>query len=683
MRIAPRCAQVDTPAAAEARRASAPCRERYSGRADWNEWADVLRLADVQYELLAGDRGRAEPLREAIRTLLAVQVREFAEEPFLRLAKALDVRAQELTPIPAAEWPSACDERAEHYTEPSVEDLEAARLAFQRRLDALAAWMPALGQPGSRWAQFLFWDESRDLASRMPKATPDAKLLDRLEVRWKAAPTVWDEERLFETSLAAQTYIRLLRSFLVGETQAQYAAAWHELGEWLVTLEADRWDTSKVAAAVARRESLAQASRLTASIRRELSRPNLIIQVRGKWLESQLKQPIDEPYDVNGVFAGTRSVGSGRMRGTMWGEFLPSTAVGRWVLRLSATSTARTTGSQEGVSVVSRATTRVAATKPFRMDARGLIPQRANAGATTSITYESINSSGFGRRRSRAVSETYARRPQAEADGAAYARRSILETINEEAAKVAGDFNKTYHAQLRDPRLNALRPAPLIRVAAADEMVRWECLLEAPAGFGAPLPPPADDPGTEVVMCLGASALEEQAAITLGGRQMTGAELTEALGSALGTAAAGTSDEFHVTFEQDPCDVRFEEDVIHVRLHINKFDSADVNYPAMTVDVGYQPQQRDGQVVFVRQGRLRVTPLAGNEDEGQPTRMSGRQQTLRLAVQRKLGKVLSEELTAASIDLPLAGEKQTALRVEQARMVGPWLQLGLSPAPES
>ncbi len=303
------------------------------------------------------------------------------------------------------------------------------------------------------------------------------------------------------------------------------------------------------------------------------------------------------------------------------------------------------------------------------------------AGADTSIVYESIDAPGLARRRSRAVSETYARRPRAEAESAAYARRSVLDTINEQAAKVADDFNKSYHAQLRDPRLTALRPAPVVRVTADDGVVRWQCLLEAPRGFAAPAPPPADDLGTEVVMCLAPSAMEEQAAIALGGRQMSGAELVEAMGSALGKSSDAASDEFHVTFEPDPCDVRFEDGVIHVRLYINKFDSADVKYPAMTVDVGYQPEQRDGEVVFVRQGRLRVTPLTGKDEDGEKPKISGRQQTLKLAVQRKLGKVLTAELAAAGVKLPLAEGEPSALRMERARVVGSWLQIGLAPEP--
>jgi hypothetical protein len=528
----------------------------------------------------------------------------------------------------------------------------------------------------------LYWSEIKLLAAPdKPAPAPTAEVLDRLETRWTAAPLVWDDESLFAASLAARKYIPMLRGYLRGETRDEHAMAWNELADLLLQIGSENANTSRIAAAVIGRERLGQSSLLTASIRRELSRPNLIVEVRTKWLESQFAQRIDEPYQVDGVFAGSRSYGSGRMVGAMQGQVLDSRAVGQWLLRISATSSARATGGGDRVSVVSRATTRVSASKPFVIDARGVTPLRATAGAVTSIDYESINASGLARRRSAAISETYARRPQAEAESAAYARRSILERINGEAAKVATDFNRSYHEQLRDPRINALRPGPQVRVRAAGETLRWECLLEGPAAFGAPAPPPQFDAGTEIAMSLAASTLEEQGVMTLGGRQMTGAQLRENLGPALAKSETIEGDDFNVRFESDPCDFRIDEGAIHARLYITSFDSADTKYPAMTVDVAYKPEEREGQVVFVRQGRVRVAPRSLGE--GQAPVISGRQQTLRLAVERRLAKVLTEELLFSNASLPLTGDKETSVRLERARIAGPWLQIGMAPEKKS
>src|SRR5262249_48441000 len=160
------------------------------------------------------------------------------------------------------------------------EQLDAARRLFEQRLNALVAWMPALEQKDNTWHKFLFWDESRQLASSQPGPAPTNDTFDRLEMRWAGAPAGWGENRMFETSLAAQNYIRLVRGYLAGESREQHAAAWRELGVLLGSLGPQRSDTSKAAAAVDRRERLGEGSKLTSSIRRELSRPNLIVQIR-------------------------------------------------------------------------------------------------------------------------------------------------------------------------------------------------------------------------------------------------------------------------------------------------------------------------------------------------------------------------------------------------------------------
>jgi len=676
---------LDTPAAGEARAALIAVQNAYQHDAAWTEWAAQLSLLDVQYELWAGERGRPETLEAAVAQLRAGRVPQFADATFVRLAKALEVRASELQPLPSTEWLSACASAGEAFEPITAELVGALRATCRDRLAAFAKHYPPIREPKNAWHQFLYWDEVEYLTASMPGPTPAPAELDRIEMRWSAVPTVWRDDLLFEASLSVRQFIRLLRAEMIAETAPQRVAAWTELAQLLSARAMDPNLGAPIAAAVRRRESLGQASPLTATVRRELSRPNILLQVDAKWLTSELRQPVDDSYDVNGVFAGTRSVGRGRMTGEMSAKFLPSSAIGRWELQFRGTSTARASGSQDRVNVVSRATTQVAATKPFRLDEVGLTPELALAGATTSIVYESIDSPGLPRRRSQAVSETHARRPQAERESAAYARRSILDQINEQAATMAADFNRAYHRDVRDPRIVAGRPAPRIRVMADDRFVSWEALLEGPQTFAAASTPEAYDCGNPVVMSVAPSVLEEQATISLGGRELTGAELGEQFWQQPAEAQPASQrkrgdDEFRVTFAARPCEVQFLEGAVRVRLFVEKFDSADVKYPAMTVDVKYKPESRDGRLVLLREGKVKVMPLA--TAAGAP-KLSGRQQTLRLAVERKLSKVLTAEIAGEPLKLPISADEERPLRVENVRLAGEWLQLGLAPAPRS
>ncbi len=194
------------------------------------------------------------------------------------------------------------------------------------RLDALQRELPTVATPGDEWNEFLFWSATHDLVF---KDTRDLVLLDRLESRWQGAPLVWDAPELLEASLAIQSYIPLYRAWLAKETPEERAAAWTELGTLLEgDTSAASPNAARIAALVDEREGLNQASALTASIRREFSRPNVILRARTAWVQQQLSEDISDRYTVNDVYAGVRQYGQGTLTGTMKCRILPSLSVG-------------------------------------------------------------------------------------------------------------------------------------------------------------------------------------------------------------------------------------------------------------------------------------------------------------------------------------------------------------------
>jgi hypothetical protein len=107
---------------------------------------------------------------------------------------------------------------------------------------------------------------------------------------------------------------------------------------------------------------------------------------------------------------------------------------------------------------------------------------------------------------------------------------------------------------------------------------------------------------------------------------------------------------------------------------VNSFDSAEVVYPAMTIDARYKLEQRPAGVVLVRDGGVRVRGSA----EASGGRTSGRQQTLRLAVERKLNKALPVELVWAAPKLPMTDSARQALAVRSAVADDGWLQIAFN-----
>ena len=670
----PAYALIDTPAAHDARATIRQLWKQYGSRPEWAEWSRQLNLPDVEYELRAGESADTTVIAATAERLQAGGVPQFGEPLFQQLTAALQALTLELAPLPPDLWADVCRQHAANYVPVTEQEIVDARATLSQCLDEFQRRYPAIVQQQDPWRAMLFWPETQALLTSMPEAAT----LDRLEMRWHNAPSTWNADELFEAAVAVCRAVQLLRAQQVAETSEQHAAAWNQLADLLAAAAPTvgtptSASTADIAAAIHGRERLAQASPLTAAVRRELSRPNIILQAKTPWVEAQLSQPINEPYQVNEVFAGTRSFGNGRLVGKMSGRILPSNAIGRLLLKIEGTSTARASGSSEGVSVVSRSVTRIAGEKPFTLDARGMVALRGTVEANTNLVFESINAPGRSRQQSIATSETQARRPRAEAESAAYARRTILERLNAEGDEVARQFNGPYQNDFRDRRIYADRPVPEVRVRATPELVRWECRLTGPLTFAARSAPPEFNAATEVVAILSASGLEEELLVAFGSRRMTGPQLFEAMGAALGNAppAEGSGQDFSVTFEPTPCQIELVEGTLRARLFIANFESGDVSYPAITVEAEYRPESRNGMIVFVRQGNLRVSPRGDGE-----TGISGRQQTLKLAVQRKLGRVLAAELAWGGT--PLA-DKKSALQLVQAQIGDGWLQLGLTP----
>jgi hypothetical protein len=667
-------AQVDTPAAREARAAIRELRRLYNSQSTWRDLAGQLSLDDIEFELRAGDRAEAVNLERAVERLRH-DPRRLSVPALDQLATALEARELELAPLARARWPAECRRQAGLSAAIAPETISAAKVALARSLDAFQRRLPAIARPDDRWRAFLLWPETRWLVT---SDAVDPATLDHLEARWRGAPCVWTAPELVEASLAVQSYTRLLRGYLAGESPDARAEAWNAIATLLESPEqSSALDTARLAEMVVARERLGQSCAVTSSMRRELSQANVVVRVRTNWLQGSLSGKSNERYNINDWYAGAYTTGSGTMALTSQLRVLPSSALGHWILDLEGTANASTRGSSEGVQVTSRAQTRIRGEKQFTLSARGLESLPATASATTAIVYDSINAPGRARRQSESIRQTHARRPQAESEAAASARRTTTERMNAEGRKLAEEFNRSTYARMRDRQLYNYRAGPELRVHATGDALWIECWMEDPLRFAAPAPPEPFEFEADAVLSLAASALEEHGHDVLGGRQLAGPQLSSAIGRLTGqdVQASSRALDFSVTFAERPCDFQFAADKIQARFHVTNFESADVTYPAMTVDATYALERKDGNVVLVRQGSVVVRPRV----EGEGTLpLSGRKQTLRLAVQRKLNKALPNEVVWTMPELPLTGGDQPKLHVRNATADRGWLQIAFS-----
>jgi hypothetical protein len=359
------------------------------------------------------------------------------------------------------------------------------------------------------------------------------------------------------------------------------------------------------------------------------------------------------------------------------------------------------------VSVDSRGRTRIRGQKLFTLSARGLTAEGATADADTNVEIININAGGGARGR-RAPGEVRARIPAVEADVSADAERTTIARLDAEGGKLVERFNNNYHENFRNPWITSGRLLPRIRAASTEQALHWECFLAPAYGMAADAPPPAFDGGGGVVVCLAESAMEQQAVSAWGGKRMTGRELLESLKEVLGESASdpSASDEsdeaaesgapaepvepdWVVTFADVPCRVRIADGIVTASYFFTSYEQGDSSFPAMTMQVAYAVEERDGNLALVRQGTPSVMPTA--HADGTTQRLTGRQRTLRIMAQRQFDQMLSQEVVWSGMELPVASAQSASaqsasppvMRVNKAQATDGWLQVGLRSEPSA
>jgi hypothetical protein len=657
-------AQVDSASARLARAKLTEIEQRYGQRPQWAEWLRTLHPTDLQFELTAGEFADPAPLLAAAEQLRAPQLRE---PVFAELATALSARAKELELISREQWAAACTRAAEQPLNVSPESLVSAQRDLAAKLTEFQKRFASIQQANSHWHVFLHWPLTQRLVTNDPPLSPAD--FDSLEVAWTNVRLVWDHPVVAETALSVRSTIEVVRA-AQPEPREQRAAAWQGLANAVqqpVSAEA----TKQVLERVVDREGHGDASALTRSIRAAYSHPNAVIQLKTAWLRQQVERPVNESFRVNGVYAGTRSTGNGRLTGNVTLAVVPHSTAVEMVMKLAATSQASSRGSRDGVTVTSRGMTNIRAQKKLTFGPQGMVTEAASANARTRITFDNIAAGGRAPRRNAAEQEVMASRGQAEADSSNEAERSAAARLDASGKKLADDFNRTWQKDFRDPWLTQGQLVPRVRVGATPDLVTWQCRLAPLRGSAANPVPPFDSQG-DVTIQLATSAVEEHFAAVWGGATVKGETFARNLqryfGSSSETAAAAS--DVTMTFDRRPCTVQFEAGRAIVQFRLTSFIAGEIRYPPLTIEVDYAVTQK-GQGLLMRRDQLpRIRFL---DAEGGAT---GRQQTLRLGVQRKVSRLLTEDIDVPSFNFGGAVSGGT-FNVQRVQLSEGWLQMAL------
>ncbi|HTN74136.1 MAG TPA: hypothetical protein VL096_02775 [Pirellulaceae bacterium] len=666
--------ELDSPTVLRARQELHATRQALGNQSRAVELANQLALDDLQRALYAEIETYPDLLQQTIAKLKSTAQPELRRAEWQRLATTLEALVMEQQGYTREHWPVLCDEAAKKHQPISPQQFAARQVELRAELERFDRRLRGFGALQAKWNDFLYWPETLALAS---ETDFDPSKLDRLETRWTNAPLVWNDRELQDLARAVRSFARFARAFHVAETADQQAAAWKEIAT-LVQADASSLNApqrEQLASLVKQRARLGQTPELLAAIERGYSHPNIHIAINAQRLRQSLAKPIDERFAVNDVIGGTRATGNGRLTGEIDTRLLPSDIAGRFAFHLKATSTASTTATESGVRVESRGTTTIAAERRFTWDGSGVRATDAAVVANTNITYDNIASGGRAIRRNAAENQVYARRAQAEADASAAARRSTRERLHQQTDTLAEQFNVAFRERLRDPWTQSNAVTPVIGVRTTSEAILWNCRLNGLDNFAA-LQPPSPAPNDDLCLQFHATALERHAQATWGGKRISGESLLTDLRRLTGVASAADEPpaDWHLTFAEQPLSLQLGNNTATLELHLTQFEYGEASYPAMTLTVNYAVQAENGQLQLQRDGTLRV------RFNGEDAAAGGRAQTLRLAIQRRLGRVLESEFIVGNISLTEAVGHPALLRTATAVAHDGWLQWTLQHA---
>lgn len=569
---------------------------------------------------------------------------------------------------PAAANPFAAEiQSARDAFQPISDDqLSAARTELDERMRALERFVGASSDNGKKWLKFLRWqplEEALD-ADGLPALDPLA--------------TTYRQLNRNKNGLELQPFRRLarvLRNYLDLVAVARLDDPASAYGQQLDALAADleRYRTNPtpkdeltIGARLDFLAGVGQADELVQAVRGEFSRPNAYLQFSEALLGAAVGEPIDRSEFVTDCILGTRFRGMAHTTGTVSVRTVPSDESARLELISDGRSVGDNTGRNGPAVICTTSFTDFNAAKLVELSDDEFRTHPAWASADTSSQIHSVRKAGGGLG-SMLVSrigsqQARQRQGQSNAIAADHAEDRIVRRMNDEVGREIRDARRRYEEEYRRPLARRGELPQSIQFSTTDDAMHVVVTQANRAQLGAPNDPPPLPNASDLVAALHSTAVNNYAAIILGGATISETEpgqeakidvevpdwMREAweggkavLDSADSTDDAGADDSesfkpYSLTFRRGrPITVDFADGAVKLTIHVAKLASGDDQFENWDISGTFTPELKEGGVVLHRQGDLVVLPSGFDPEHGQ---LSSRQ----VGIRSNLTKVLNE-----------------------------------------
>ncbi|MHC4398985.1 MAG: hypothetical protein ACYTG0_04825 [Planctomycetota bacterium] len=603
------------------------------------------------------------------------------------------MRSKEAEPWPEPVRPSidelteACRQAKTAFSPRTEAHLQAAKEDLLAAADRLDARLAAAGRVGESWREFLDWSVLQQELNRDP--SPDLKTLAALQRKYESGHAGLGLIWFADVRHALKRYLTTALAIDNADLETVYETFLDALPESVVAYHDDPTPEAahEIAGSVEWLERYGQAPELTDAIRRYYSHPNLLLEVSGRLIDARLSMPVDEAEPVRDVILGADICGTGHMQGRVSAELIPNPRHAAIQTVLRGTIDSQTVGSKGPARVYSDSLTEITCRKPLVVDAEQVAtaPARSRAVTRTKITgVRTVRGGQFVQQlvRRRANSQ----KGKAQAVAARHAEQRINRRVDEQVEELVDEANAVFRKRFRRPLLERKLFPQLFRFSTSETAIHLTSLFGGSSGLGASISPPKVESDHDLTVRLHESTINNLTATLLTGMIVEEERLQAELSDLLDETPEWLqpdeeSEPWGITFPRDkaPVSVRFDEGRFSVTLRGRRYAKGGEQYPGMNVTAVYAIQKTDQGFKAARQGELEIFPPGFKPGEG--ARLSARQQVLRTLLEKRFGKIFSEQFDLNNVVLPDEWRDGGELALSHWTASGGWMVLAWTRVP--
>ncbi len=554
--------------------------------------ADIAKLRDHFIEKIPDFSKKTRLSAEKVRQALEQWVQSLPSQDLKQILEQLKKEAPAFTPITDA-----------HVSQ--------TRTALDASLANMKAFLEA-GEVEFDWKEQLHWDVlQQELGSEKPNP---ARMQPSLNGFYGADVVGLERPEFTNVRTALRAYMNAVFFKSNPNSKAMYET---QIKNLITALEnytdhASNDTAWQVGRIIGWLDRAGQADNIQQQIRYHFYQPNIYLHVSQNLISAGELMEVDETQELAMTVKGLQIKGEARMRGQISFQIAESQEKATLRVILDGTAISRNVAEKSGVTVVSRGTTTMRATKLVAFDGDGFSTEPAQAQATTKLELDSIEGP-TSTHESIAKTKFIKMRSQNEKDASAVAVESVTTKMDAQVLELLSNVIEGYQNKVRNPLIRRGGFPVNVNSTSTEEYIRLNMLQTGRYQLASATEPPALNKGTDVALRLHESFVRNFTEVVLGGVELTdeklvqhmtdlGAEVPEELKTGKGKKS------WAITFSNtQPISVSFRDNQIEIAIQGKQFrDGAKVINDRIRIAALYTVLKTDEGMRLRRQGDVDV-----------------------------------------------------------------------------